>query len=123
MDESGPRQQTLEEQGREFVGRRGIPGDVTNNLMALKFNLDEPEKWPKIKSARTYAQYFREQKFNWNLPVADAVIAASDHALVNQYNELIVQINEQIGVGVTTQEQATNIMDLIQATGKIISGS
>jgi len=123
VDEGGPRQKTIAEQGREFVGRSGIPGDVTNNLEGLRLYLDLPELWPEIKSVGTYEQYFRENKFDWNLPVAEAVIAASDQTLVNQYNEVVRQINEEIGTGVTTQEQATRIAELIAASRKLITGS
>ena len=106
INESGPK--SIEQEAREFVGRRGIPGDLSNNHTGQSDDLRHPRTWKEIVPLLTYEGYMRE-KFNWNPPVAEAVIAASDHKLVTDYNNLIQRINTEIGEGVSIQEQADKV--------------
>ena len=116
IDEGGPK--TIEQEAREFVGRRGIPGDLTNNLGVLKGDLLHPEDWPQIEPALTYEQFFRVYKPRH----AEAVIAASNKELVAGYNALVLQINQEIEASVTSVEQAARIRSFIDQCQKIISG-
>jgi len=112
-----------EESGREFVGMRGIPGDVVNNLLPTQGYLELEELWPQITRVETYEQYFRANKFRDDLRLAEAVIVASDPALVSQYNQIVEKINQVIRPGVTTKEQEEEILRLIESTRAIIYGT
>jgi len=102
----------VREQAREYIGRRGVPGDLTNNHGMRKGLLRDESTWGEIIPLDTYEEYMRKIKFDWNPQVAEAVIEASDKSLVTEYNLLIAKINAEIGAGVKNREQANRIAEI-----------
>ena len=102
----------------ETLGPRMFLTDVSNNHRPLKSDLANPEFWPEIQPIQTYEGYLRENKPS----EAEAYIAASNKTLVGQYNDVVDQINNVIGGGVTSEEQAIKIRVLVDEAQKIVSG-
>lgn len=123
VDETGTKEALtmfdLEQAARAYVGERGFPGDAWNNFFVTQLNLDE---WSRIKPIETYAGYIRKIKCENNQALADAIIKDTDPLLVVQHNLIVKQINEVIGDGVKTQEQADAIQDLLDKARTLIYG-
>lgn len=120
IDESGPK--SIEQQAREAVGRRGIPGDVTNNHLGILMGLSEKEFWSKVTHIPTYEEYFRKIKLPNNPTLAEAVINASNQELVQKYNDVVRRINLEIGEGVTSEEQVARIREIQKEFRSIVYG-
>ena len=102
----------------QVLGKRRILGDVTNNHASLKSMLADQGLWSEIKPIPTYDGYLKENK-----PTeADALSAASDRALVSEYDAAVQEINREIGAGVISTEQATRVRAAIEKAQKVISG-
>jgi hypothetical protein len=102
----------ITQQASAYVGKRGLPGDSYNAVMALQLNLGDAEAWPRIKPVKTYAAYIREEKIK-NREIADEVIRLSDAKLVAQFDRTVVAINKIIGDGVKSEQQAKDIWPLV----------
>ena len=115
-------EQTPEQQARIFVGGRGIPGDSFNAVAAIKLMIDEPELFSQITPVHTYEEYMRLDKFDHKPVIAEAVIAATNPELIARFNNVVQRINQRIGNGVTTQEQANAVGALADELRTVIYG-
>src|SRR3989344_1525572 len=113
---------TVEQSAQLYVGEKGLPGDVWNNMFAAQMNLSRPDDWPAVKPLKSYAGYLHKSKFRGNQPLADAVVAASDPRLVAEYDKIISAINEKIADGVKTKDQADAIYILLDDMRELIYG-
>lgn len=113
---------TFEQSAKLYVGKKGIPGDLWNNMAAVQFHVHNPKEYSKIAHLKTYAEYLRDEKFDWSRELAEAVLAVSDTAAVAQYDSIIAKINETIGDGVKSASQADALVVLLDDMRELIYG-
>lgn len=110
-------------QARDYVGQRGIGSDSINIFMNVAAMLEDVNKWATINQTPTYEEYVRNQKAKNNKRFADTIMRFSNSDLVRELDDVVQQINREIGLGVTTQEQADEIKKLLIKAQGIVYGA
>lgn len=121
MDESGPKQKaemSVEDAVASALSRSGI-GDTSNNFNGLRMMLEIPDFWPRVEPAKTYEGYIRH-KYEKRPDIAALVLEQSDPSFVTDYDEAIKKINEAIGSGIQSEEQAARVQTLCDEARKIV---
>ncbi|OGG66457.1 hypothetical protein A3D71_01150 [Candidatus Kaiserbacteria bacterium RIFCSPHIGHO2_02_FULL_55_20] len=120
IPDSVAQRKALERQVRDYVDERGIAPDSWNNIYGgVGILLRRQEAWAQIEPIPTYEQYVREYSPD---PSGDIVMKISNKELVAQYDEVVRKINLEIGTGVKSEVQVSNIRALIDEARKIIRG-
>jgi len=94
----------------QIVSAAGL-ADTKNNFFQFSMLLRSERLWSEVKSASTFEEYV-QSKYGTDPSLIEAVLARSDESFVENFNSYTQRINIAIADGVTTEEQAQDILSL-----------